>query len=117
MSRRNSTTDKRKGVQRGGTPAHKGRGSTPPLSGGDSGPVRGKLILSLDTIEEARESVANLIKAYAEGRVSENGMRAMTYTARALLDFDVAIRGNRLEEQLAALAAKVEALEVKESAK
>jgi hypothetical protein len=115
MSRKNSTTDTRKGLHKGGRPTHR-KGDTPLFSGGDSGPVKGKLHLKLATIEEARESVAELIKAYAEGRVSENGMRAMTYTARALLDFDVAIRGSKLEEQFAALAAKVEALEAKEGA-
>lgn len=91
--------DERKGKKRGGRPRK-------------SSPENGGVIeLRLETIDEAKDTLAALMKGYQTSKVSETGLRAQVYAARALLDYFTAIRDNRLEDLVRGIDERLRALE------
>lgn len=66
--------------------------------------IKGQLEdMKLDTIEDARESYASLMKSYQMGEVSENQARAMAYLFSGYLQYLKTEKDLSIEKRLAQL--------------
>ena len=77
--------------------------------GGRGNKATFKGLVKLDTLEDAKESYAKIIKAYLKGNISENMGRAASYLLTGYLGYFKVLKDIQIEDRIEAIEQALEA--------